>query len=64
MNIYIELWDFKVKCTQYAICAQATFKNARAMFFEIGQDMQHVLVGIKKNLNFGGVVPRVLDRRP
>jgi hypothetical protein len=23
----------KVKCTQYEICSQAAFKNARAMFF-------------------------------
>jgi hypothetical protein len=23
----------KVKCTQYGICSQAAFKNARAMFF-------------------------------
>jgi hypothetical protein len=23
----------KMKCTQYEICEQATFKNARAMFF-------------------------------
>jgi hypothetical protein len=23
----------KVKCTQYGICNQAAFKNARAMFF-------------------------------
>ena len=25
--------DLEVKCTQYGICSQVAFKNARAMFF-------------------------------
>jgi hypothetical protein len=31
--IYIGFETLKVKCTQYGICSQAAFKNARAMFF-------------------------------
>ena len=30
---YIEFWTFKVKCTQYGICEQAVFQNARAICF-------------------------------
>ena len=33
VNIYIGFWALKVKCTQYGICSQAAFKNARTMFF-------------------------------
>jgi len=32
-HIYIGFETLKVKCTQYGICSQATFKNARAIFF-------------------------------
>jgi hypothetical protein len=33
VHIYIGFETLKVKCTQYGICSQAAFKNARAMFF-------------------------------
>ena len=33
VHIYIGFWTLKVKCTQYEICSQAAFKNARAIFF-------------------------------
>jgi hypothetical protein len=33
VHIYIGFETLKVKCTQYGICSQATFKNARTMFF-------------------------------
>jgi hypothetical protein len=33
VHIYIEFETLKVKCTQYGICSQVAFKNARAMFF-------------------------------
>ena len=33
MHIYIGFETLKVKCTQYGICSQVAFKNARAMFF-------------------------------
>ena len=33
VNMYIGFWALKVKYTQYGICNQAAFKNARAMFF-------------------------------
>jgi len=32
VHIYIGFETWKVKCTQYGICSQAAFKNARAMF--------------------------------
>jgi hypothetical protein len=31
--IYIGLWTLEVKCTQYEICGEVAFKNARAMIF-------------------------------
>ena len=36
VNIYIGFWTFKMKCTQYGICGQVAFKNARAsvIFFQ------------------------------
>src|ERR1700738_420510 len=40
--------DLEVKCTQYGICSQVAFKNARAMlFFEVGWYGQHFLIGFK-----------------
>ena len=33
MHIYIGFETLKVRCTQYGICSQAAFKNARAMCF-------------------------------
>ena len=33
MHIYIAFETLKVKCTQYGICSQAAFNNARAMIF-------------------------------
>ena len=33
VHIYIGFHTLKVKCTQYGICSQLTFKNARAKFF-------------------------------
>ena len=29
VNMYIEIWAFKMKCTQYGICGQVAFKNAK-----------------------------------
>jgi hypothetical protein len=37
-HIYIGFETLKVKCTQYGICSQAVFKNARAIFFVSGRD--------------------------
>jgi hypothetical protein len=37
-HIYIGFETLKVKCTQYGICSQAAFKNARANFFCVGRD--------------------------
>jgi hypothetical protein len=33
VHIYIGFEALKVKPTQYGICSQVAFKNARAMFF-------------------------------
>ena len=33
VHIYIGFQTLKVKCTQYGICSQVAFKNARAIFF-------------------------------
>ena len=33
--IYFGFWTFEMKCTQYGICGEVAFKNARTMgFFE------------------------------
>jgi hypothetical protein len=36
-HMYIGYETLKVKCTQYGICSQAAFKNARANFFVFGR---------------------------
>ena len=46
VSVHIEFWAFKVKCTQYEICEQSTFKNSRAIFLGIGQDMQQLSVRV------------------
>jgi hypothetical protein len=33
VNIYIRFWTLEMRCTQYAICGEVAFKNARAMIF-------------------------------
>ena len=41
VNIYIESSILRMKCTQYGLHEQATFKNAKTiLFFEIGQNGQ------------------------
>jgi hypothetical protein len=38
VNIYIGFWTLEMKCTQYGICGEVAFKNARAkVFLEIGR---------------------------
>jgi hypothetical protein len=46
---YIGFETLKVKCTQYGICSQAAFKNARAMFFVFGWDGQLFSGRFEKN---------------
>jgi hypothetical protein len=49
MHIYIGFETLKVKCTQYGICSQATFKIARAMFFPFsGGEGSYFWAGLKK----------------
>ena len=58
--------DLEVKCTQYGICSQAAFKNARAIFFfQVGWGMHHVSVGYKnfsKGLSNPDMIPRKFVR--
>jgi hypothetical protein len=45
--------DLKVKCTEYGVCGQEAFNNARAnLLFEARRDGQQFLVEIKNN-HFG-----------
>jgi hypothetical protein len=48
VHIYIGFETLKVKCTQYGICTQAAFKNARAMFYSKLGGAGNKLVGFKK----------------
>jgi hypothetical protein len=46
VHIYIGFEALKVKPTQYGICSQVAFKNARAMFFfEVGRGGHQFSVG-------------------
>jgi hypothetical protein len=59
VHIYIGFETLKVKCTQYGICSQATFKNARTMFFGRGRRLfsggfEKISCGGK---NFAGGLP-------
>jgi hypothetical protein len=51
-----------MKCVLYRICGQASFKNARAIFFfEVGPGGQHILVGfinIFKGLSNPNLTPQ------
>ena len=50
VNIYyIGFWTLEMKCTQYGICEEVAFKNARAMvFLKVRRDKQKFLGGSKK----------------
>ena len=49
VHIHIGYETLKVKCTRYGICSQATFKNARAMFFSFSGGVGSCCwVGLKK----------------
>ena len=45
VNIYIELWTLKLKCTQYGLCAQIPLKNVGQFYFSKsdGTDREHGL---------------------
>jgi hypothetical protein len=50
VHIYIGFETLKVKCTQYGICSQLAFKNARAMFFsKLGGAGSNFRSGSKKS---------------
>jgi hypothetical protein len=47
MNNNIGFWTLKMKCTQYGLNGQATFKIARAIsFIEVGRSGHQFSVGI------------------
>jgi hypothetical protein len=48
VHIYIGFETLKVKCTQYGICSQTTFKNARVIFFVFGRGGQLFSGGFEK----------------
>jgi hypothetical protein len=48
-HIYIGFETLKMKCTQYGICSQAAFKNARAKFFVFGRGGQFFWAGLKNS---------------
>ena len=54
VNLYIEFWTLKMKCTRYGLYGQVAFKNARAIFFlsKLGQSGQ----GTKRHAQ-GGAQP-------
>ena len=50
VNMHIKFWAFKVKCTQYGICGQTTFKNARAnILLELGKACNNYM--LHSNIN-------------
>ena len=50
LNIYIGFWTLEMKCTQYGICGEVAFKNARALvFLEVRQGGQKISGGSKKS---------------
>jgi hypothetical protein len=50
VHVYIRFETLKVKCTQYGICSQAAFKNARAKFFlKLGEAGSNFRSGSKKS---------------
>jgi hypothetical protein len=63
VHIYIGFETLKAKCTRYGICSQATFKNARTMFFsKLGRTDNNFRSDSKKipggDKMFAGVMPR------
>ena len=66
VNIYIGFWTLEMKCTQYGICGEVAFKNARAMIFlKVGRGGQRFSGGSKKFRSLcGAVVPNKLFLPP
>jgi hypothetical protein len=53
--IYIGFWTLEMKCTQYGICGEVAFKNARAMVvLELGKKFR---AGPKTSSFFVGQLP-------
>jgi hypothetical protein len=61
VHIHIRFETLKMKYTQYGICSQAAFKNARAMFFPFpggaGSCFRAGLKNSRAGQNFTGGLP-------
>ena len=58
VNVYIGFWTGEMKCTQYGICGEVAFKNARAMvFLEAGEAGRGFQMGPKNHGFFVGQLP-------
>ena len=51
VNIYIDFWTLEMKCTQYKICEEVSFKNAM-VFLEVGRGKQKFSSRSKKSQFF------------
>jgi hypothetical protein len=63
VNTCIKFWVFKANCTQYGICEQATFKNARTIFVFLENLVGYVGVVVhdqNKKIKIGGVAWRLI----
>ena len=57
VNIYIGIWTLEMKCTQYGICGEVAFKNARAIFFlKVGRGGLKFSSGSRKSRFLCGTV--------
>ena len=65
-DIYIEFWTLKMKCTQYGLYGQKTFKNAKAILFFRSQakEVANFTWDLKILDLFYGGCPKVPDCEP
>jgi hypothetical protein len=54
VNIYIEFWILKVKCTQYGIREQVAFKNARTIVISKSGRRATIFGRVQKKFGFSG----------
>ena len=55
VNIYTKFWTLEMKCTQYGICGEVVFKNARTMvFLKVGGTGKRFWVGPENHGFFVG----------
>jgi hypothetical protein len=65
VNTCIGFWILKTECTQYEICGEVAFKNARTMvFWEVGRGMHNFSGGSRKPGFFVGQLPLPISTSP